>query len=855
MPIGVPTMFRRSSNCLAICAFLAAPVSALAAYVTSVVPNGSSTAGPSNFVGRTVNVMDFGAKCDAVGGSGKIDPLTLGKFKWTGHSFQTSDILKHIVISGAGNWTLNGYLNSGSNVIFNVGNTGYSSSGTFYPSLIGAAGGAAISDPSGAHVIPSMTSIQTGYWGTPETGTISTTGTTNGTVTLTIASASLQLVGQNGQAVLNSSGAPVNVSVVAGMSVTSSSGDINTTVQSIMGTTITLSVAATGSNQNETIFLGGYIIFMNGNATGTSTSDTITIPGAPLATTISGVEGDGSADLTVAAAVAVPSWVATKVTAVSQAGSGYNVGDFIGINDNGGTLGSILQVTSVSGGVISATGANVYAQTQITSDPTVGSSNYFAASTSGGGTTGSSGPQFTMQYSKTGQFWYGTDDSSAINLALSGGVNFPLSGTTNGTNVIATTSTTGVVDGMSVTDNGIFIPAGATVVSFVPNTSITISKTATGSGPDTLTITGPQLPQGSDAWLPANRDCGVTTPVYLSLGNNSLRGWDVLSSGIVALAPMPFDSSVGGSYVVQQPNTAHSGGGMRDAFVEVNKLALYGVAINGGEGQFYENVRSQDAIGSEWLCGPAGTQINSTIFDHIRGLTAFDNFGPIALRSANNFLVIRNCEGEEILHSYFDDGWIPILDTQQAYNLYLGDAEEGIEPFNPEYCVELTGGQTVLDDRCENVSLAGIYVNTGNATVGNVAEQFNNSAPWNGLLGAAGATYGVLIATGKPKNFVQGVNPAELPAEDIVYQQGAPHPSTIIVNNPGASLVVPGPGYGIPNPQGRLTLQSGAPVMTGNVSGASTIYYDCYTGQNVPIFNGGTDQLDAIVSCELRARP
>lgn len=41
-----------------------------------------------------------------------------------------------------------------------------------------------------------------------------------------------------------------------------------------------------------------------------------------------------------------------------------------------------------------------------------------------------------------------------------------------------------------------------------------------------------------------------------------------------------------------------------------------------------------------------------------------------------------------------------------------------------------------------------------------------------------------------------------------------------------------------PSPQGRLTLTSGTPVLTSNVSGATTIYYTPYIGAQVPLWNG-----------------
>ena len=55
----------------------------------------------------------------------------------------------------------------------------------------------------------------------------------------------------------------------------------------------------------------------------------------------------------------------------------------------------------------------------------------------------------------------------------------------------------------------------------------------------------------------------------------------------------------------------------------------------------------------------------------------------------------------------------------------------------------------------------------------------------------------------------------------------------------------------IPAPQGRLTLASATPVLTGDVTGASTIYYDCYAGRFVPYDTGSADAVDAIGACEV----
>jgi len=53
----------------------------------------------------------------------------------------------------------------------------------------------------------------------------------------------------------------------------------------------------------------------------------------------------------------------------------------------------------------------------------------------------------------------------------------------------------------------------------------------------------------------------------------------------------------------------------------------------------------------------------------------------------------------------------------------------------------------------------------------------------------------------------------------------------------------------IVGPQGRLTLQSGQPVQNADQTGVSTVYYDCYTGNQVPV--GSSPALLTIGSCEI----
>jgi hypothetical protein len=866
---------------------LAAPAYAFAAYVTSTAPFGQSTANPPNFVGRTINVMDFGAQCDAVTGNGQM--AQFGHTLVAGGTFQfnaATDKNKPITVSGAGDWTLNGFVNTGSQVVFNVRYVAPDNS--LHPSLIGAAGGAII-DGDTAGAINGLT-ISTEHWGTPDTGTygLTTTGTWSSglmVTTMTLMAGSAPLVGQNGQFVQVASGppdygtfSPHTLQPQVGMVVNSASGDISNdaiTAVSISGTTLTLASPLPSAGGNETVTISGkdspYVIYLTTAAMGsTSGLDTFTIPGAPLTGFIGTVTPPYTVTITkavggafVSAAAPVPGWVATKVNGIvlGVAGSGYHVGDFLTLTDS--LVGTKLQVLGTTGTTNSVAGANVYAQAPIiaTSDP---SGQYFQ--TTDPSSKGGSGAEFDVQFSRTGKFWYGTDDSSAINLALSGAFSATPNtiGSTSSSPTIVVQATvmgspsivTGLVDGMSISGAG--IAPNTWIVNFSQNislneTTITLSQLASVGAGVPITITGPQT-QGSDIWLPANRNCGVTSSINLPNGNTSLRGWDWSGSGIVALAPMPTDAN-GYSYVVGLPVVYPEGGGMRDIRVDANKLSQFTCGIEGGEDQFYGNVQCENAITSEWLCGYPGVntnQISGTVFHHIRGITPFVEYGPVSLLPAENYLAANGCSAEQVDNSYFRSGIVNILDNQSHFNAYLGNVEDSIEPFNSQYCVELTGHQLLGNNRCDDASVAGIYLTGGNSIVHDSVDTWNNAWPWGPTV--YGQTYGVLIGPNVSGSLIDGVTAGGVSSSaDIVFQQGTPSSSTIVVNSPGASLVLPGPGYGIPNPQGRLTLQTGSPVMTGNVSGASTIYYDCYTGQNVPYFNGGTDSLDAIPLCEVNA--
>ena len=61
-----------------------------------------------------------------------------------------------------------------------------------------------------------------------------------------------------------------------------------------------------------------------------------------------------------------------------------------------------------------------------------------------------------------------------------------------------------------------------------------------------------------------------------------------------------------------------------------------------------------------------------------------------------------------------------------------------------------------------------------------------------------------------------------------------------------------GTPLGSSQPQGRLTLATGTPVMTASNTSQTNLFYDCYRGGNlVPVYNGTADVALTITSCEV----
>lgn len=88
---------------------------------------------------------------------------------------------------------------------------------------------------------------------------------------------------------------------------------------------------------------------------------------------------------------------------------------------------------------------------------------------------------------------------------------------------------------------------------------------------------------------------------------------------------------------------------------------------------------------------------------------------------------------------------------------------------------------------------------------------------------------------GNPNGSVSGNAGAVNQPADVVWDRTN---QVLYVSTGGTSWV--SLGQSLPNPQGYLTPTSGVPIITGDVAGATTVYYTPYRGNQVPIYNGTT---------------
>jgi hypothetical protein len=135
---------------------------------------------------------------------------------------------------------------------------------------------------------------------------------------------------------------------------------------------------------------------------------------------------------------------------------------------------------------------------------------------------------------------------------------------------------------------------------------------------------------------------------------------------------------------------------------------------------------------------------------------------------------------------------------------------------------------------------------TDSSSSGTVAAAYTSKHGGNTIAASAGTTY---------TNYYNEYFKAESAGTNVTmtnsWALGADNAQINgTLNVTGGALQLGGSPY-VPQPQGRLTLVTGTPVIRTSQTAKSQIFYDCYGGNLAPVYNGTYDVVLPIPSCEI----
>lgn len=367
-----------------------------------------------------------------------------------------------------------------------------------------------------------------------------------------------------------------------------------------------------------------------------------------------------------------------------------------------------------------------------------------------------------------------------------------------------------------------------TITGYISNNTVTLSvnagntvtnTTKWGFGADNA---GYFNAQATSVILPTG-NCGVITAVKPQPG--VLFVGEGFQTQIVALA------NIATAPLEMTGNAAPlpGGGGFENITIDALDLAPYACYIHSPTRHMnFSNVSCKNGTTTDWLFGDGGiTTVAGNWYSSIEATN--DTYFSIGQWSANNILTAGQTD------SFLIDpiasnatGTANIQDNTGGNNHYLHPHCFGVEAEAPgglaTYCIQIKSSTTVTQSELDSFNTAGIRI-TGSA----------NTVIGGKVVNGGAALAAVSFAAGAKNNVVMGmVNPNATPGNTIVSDTTL-DPSNIVIANPGASLASLGAGL-ITVPQGRLTLISGNVVMNGDFAGATTIYYQPYTGWGVPVY-------------------
>jgi hypothetical protein len=377
-----------------------------------------------------------------------------------------------------------------------------------------------------------------------------------------------------------------------------------------------------------------------------------------------------------------------------------------------------------------------------------------------------------------------------------------LSGQITASCVTATTSVLGCVkpDGSTVTITGggvITAVAGAA-------TAVTVGSTTIGSGTN-----------GSLLWDNAGTLANSTLSALTDTGFGSAQG-DIAFRGA-------------STWGVLAPGTS--------GFV----LQTQGAAANPVWGQLAASNLSNGVVGSGAVVLSAGPTLTGTISGSFTLATALpigsggtsQQTAPLARSSAGLNIDQLTSKGDQNYTIASTDRFVGTSAAFTASRTWTLPAANTFTPGQALHVLDIAGGitgsNTLVIARAGADTINGgasVTINTANAGYLLVSDGVSK---WSAQALGAQATAGVSSLNGLTGALSVAGNGNAISAAS----------STVTVNRI------------VGRPEGRLTLVTGTPVMTSSQTAKSQVFYDCYNGNGVSVYNGTIDVTLTIGACEI----
>lgn len=356
-------------------------------------------------------------------------------------------------------------------------------------------------------------------------------------------------------------------------------------------------------------------------------------------------------------------------------------------------------------------------------------------------------------------------------------------------------------------------------------------------------------------WVSPALTIGVagTTTGQLALASSTATGTVTLQApGVSGTYNFNFPTGAGSS---GQPMISGGGGATPNTF---GTLGIFGGGTNcsAASGTCLDNITGfastgyikRTGAGTYALSSPipvsdGGTSLASGTSGGILGFTGTGTIASSALLAANGIVIGGGAGATPTAITACTNGQIPVGVTSAApaCQTLTGD----ITTVSSAGLVTIANGAITVAKQAN----AAAWTLEGNFTGSSAAPQFSTIGALTQKVSPAAGDYIIL-----QDNAAAGA--LKFATVSSVASAGS---VSSIAGNTGAFTL----GNGLNNatnviystlksgPQGRITLTANTPVMTATASGQTTLRYDCYTGNQVPYFDGSIDATDTIASCEV----